>query len=91
MSDDIKDLYAVRVREATDDGEELLQFALSIFRSDQYTDVARWKAFEWLSDRAYGKVGTSSMIPVKAESFDFEKLDELSDDELDALYTMMKK
>lgn len=42
---------------ATDDGQELVDYALEVWRDpmQRYTAAQRWEAHAWLSDRAIGK------------------------------------
>ncbi len=49
---------AKKIQVNTRDGDEMLEFALSVFRGThdaQTTFGQRWEAFQWLSDRGYGK------------------------------------
>ena len=55
----VKAEFATRIRDATCDGQELIDFALEVLRSGDLTDTHKWKAFEWLADRGYGKSGTT--------------------------------
>jgi len=45
------------IRSQTNDGEELADFALMVFRNADktYTHVHQWDALKWLADRGFGK------------------------------------
>ena len=49
---------AKMIREQTNDGEELMNFALEVFRGTHGGGVEfgdRWAALQWLADRGFGK------------------------------------
>ena len=47
---------ATMIRDATEDGAELVTFMMSIFRGEQSDDIRiRADAATWLADRAFGK------------------------------------
>lgn len=46
---------AKAIMAATRDGEELVEFALRVFRDTDAADDQRWQALVWLADRGLGK------------------------------------
>ena len=53
---------AREIQQRTDDGRELVEFALKVFKGEPVTEGGqvpklelRWQALEWLSDRGFGK------------------------------------
>jgi hypothetical protein len=46
---------ARKILAATNDGEELLAYALAVWRDEKRPDRERWAAYELLMDRAFGK------------------------------------
>ena len=53
------------IRKRTNDGRELVDFALETFRNDKLKLSERWAAHGWLSDRGFGKPLT--MIDLQGE------------------------
>lgn len=76
--------FAHLIRKATKDGEEMVEFALEIWRSDRPLKD-RWPAFVWLTEYAYGKAPTFAPIegedPLALDGYDraiAEIVDELA-------------
>lgn len=46
---------AASIRKATNDGSELVEWALLVWRDPNVPLNVRWDAFVWLSDRGFGK------------------------------------
>ena len=77
--------FARKIREQTKDGEELVEYALGVWRNQKLTLRDRWPAFVWLTEYAYGKAPSFAPIedgdPLELDGYDreIEKLmDELA-------------
>jgi hypothetical protein len=88
-----------RIREQTRDGEELVDYMLSVFRDKNGSRRDRIAAATWLSDCGFGKpTQTTATVEAPAEALSplmarvdellMARLDELSDDELAAMEEM---
>lgn len=74
----------------TKDGDDLVAFAVSVFKSNapdmSVTFAQRWAAFEWLSDRFYGKapqvIEQAVTVEIDARVVDYGSM---SDEELEAI------
>jgi hypothetical protein len=66
--------FASKIREQTRNGEELVEFALEVWRDASKTLKERWPAFVWLSEYAYGKAPTFAPIeegdPLELDGYD---------------------
>ena len=66
--------FAAKIREQTNGGEELVQFALDIWKNAQLPLKERWPAFMWLTEYAYGKAPTFAPIedgdPLQLDGYD---------------------
>jgi hypothetical protein len=57
--------FARVIREQTRNGEELVEFALEVWRDTSKSLKDRWPAFVWLTEYAYGKA--PSFAPIENE------------------------
>lgn len=86
------------IRAETGQGKELMDFALRVFRGEPDEKSGkipahddRWKALEWLADRAFGKAVTPIDLSVvdevqDADDFDPASIPRAARDELDRAY-----
>ncbi len=72
--------FPERIRQATRDGEELIEVALQVLRDTELSASTRLKALEWLGDRMLGKapqlVAVEQVDPEKRLSFEHMPLEE---------------
>ena len=78
-----------KIREETQDGEELVAFMLAVFRDEDASRPERVGAATWLADRGFGKP-TQSVAqvgpPEPPPKSDYKRwLESLSNEELEAL------
>lgn len=86
---------AKKVRAATNDGQELVDFAMSVFRGEKqkFDEVPslrmRWEAAQWLADRGFGKAVTTIDLSVESDapSFDFSTFTDEQLQQLDSQLT----
>lgn len=80
--------YALlKIKQESDNGLELIEFAFSVFRGE-HPDATNFKyrmeAFNWLSDRLFGKAPQVIELSLEEEG-DLPDVSNLSDSELEAL------
>jgi Family of unknown function (DUF5681) len=51
-----------RIREQTDEGAELVDYMLGVFRNESESTRTRVEAASWLADRGFGKPQQTSLI-----------------------------
>lgn len=91
--------FEARVREATKDGQDCIDFAVRVMKGKgDYARVpwlCRLQALEWLGNRGYGRAPQSVQLsgpeggPVKIEGM--PDLSKLSDDELTSLHALLSR
>ena len=87
---------AALIRERTNDGAELVDFALEVMRGTKQVNAAQLHAAEWLSDRMMGKPIQAVELQARVEKSDSStekrlNVDALSPDELEAVYRSLGK
>ena len=80
---------AAYIRSQTRDGEELVDFSLSVFRnkSNVYTHDHQWEAMKWLADRGFGKA-VNTVVDMSGEDADTELHKALEGIDLESLSSM---
>jgi hypothetical protein len=62
-----------RIREETEDGGELIDYMLSVFRDDRESTRTRVEAVTWLADRGFGRPTQTQALELSASAgFDLE-------------------
>ena len=78
---------AAMIRAQTDDGAELVRFALGVFRNAEnvYKHSEVWDAFIWLADRGFGKAVNTT---IELNEKDAEGMPDLSNVPTEAILAM---
>jgi hypothetical protein len=80
---------AKKVRAATSDGDELVDFAMSVFRGEHEACISfahRMEAWKWLADRGWGKAPVHVEINAQSDAaLTGPDLSQLTDEQLDIL------
>ena len=58
---------AKRIMKETRNGDELVEWALSVWRDETLPMSERWRAHDWLSDRGLGKPITVAHVTMESE------------------------
>lgn len=77
------------IMEETGDGEELVYWALKIWRDVKAPSEQRWQAFQWLSDRGLGKPVATLDLNVGEQTVgrDLSALTDAQLEAIDAVFT----
>jgi hypothetical protein len=66
--------FASKIRTQTRNGEEMVEFALGVWRNETLSLKDRWPAFVWLTEYAYGKAPSFAPIedgdPLALDGYD---------------------